>query len=397
MSGPPAMLDAPQPLTLEEAESIAIASHPAIAEQQAMIRAARGECLQVGLAPNPTAGYTASEVGNEGNAGQQGLYVGQQFIRGNKLQLNRQVASQQVHVLEQQLTAEMLRVRTRVRIALYKVLLTQRQVDLTTGLVDVSKQAAKTVSDLFDAKEARRLDVLQAQIESDRILVKLRQAEANRDAAWRELAVAMGQPTTARRDVQADLESLGWAYDWDTSRQMLLEGSPELAALMMDVERARAAVARACAEPISDVSAQVSVQYDDSTEDTVTGIQVGMPIPIWNRNQGGIAKARNELTAAQRRLEAYELQLTSQLAEKLRQYSAAKAQADAYRGGILQRAEENLSLTRESYQAGESNYLELLTVQRTYFESNLDYLGSLGEVNRSVQLLNGFLLGEPTE
>ena len=382
------------PLSLSEAESIAEASHPAIAEKAALVRAARGNYVQVGLPPNPSAGYVGSEIGNDGKGGQQGAYVSQTFIRGNKLELNRQVACQEIRVLQQELAAEQFRVRNRVRIALYSVLLAQREVDLTSGLVEVSTQASDTVTKLFDAQEARRVDVLQANIERDRIVIKLRQAEAKRDAAWRKLAIAMGQPEMARRQVEADLESLGWTHDWDETKQMLLEGSPELAGLMMEIQKARAVLSRACVEPVPDVTAQLSVQYDDSTDYTVTGVQIGMPIPLWNRNQGGIAEARSKLTAAQRKMETVELDLSSQLADRMRQYAAAKAQADAYREGILGRAEENLQLTRESYQAGELDYLELLTVQRTYFESNLDYLNSLGQVNQSVQLISGFLLGE---
>ena len=36
------------------------------------------------------------------------------------------------------------------------------------------------------------------------------------------------------------------------------------------------------------------MQYDDATEDTIAGAQVTLPLPIWNRNQGGVAKAQAE-------------------------------------------------------------------------------------------------------
>lgn len=387
------LLSTAAPLSLDSAESIALQTHPAIAEAAARVRAARGNQLQVGLPPNPTVGYVAGEVGDDGQAGQQGMYAGQKFIRGNKLGLNRQVAAQQVRELQQQWAAERLRVLTAVRIAFYDAYLAQREVELSEALVGVSSQASKSVKQLFEAQEARRIDVLQADIELERIRVKLVQARAKRDAAWRRLAVAMGQPNLATQPVEADPADLVWPHDWDTSREMVLGSSPEVSALAIDISRARAALARACAEPVPDVSTQVSVQYDNSTDTTIAGVQVGMPIPLWNRNQGGISQARSELTAAQRRLEAVELDLTAQLAQMMREFESAKAQADAYQQGILRRAQENMELTQQSYNAGETSYLELLTVQRTYFESNLDYLSTLGQVNRSVQTLTGFLVG----
>jgi outer membrane protein, heavy metal efflux system len=380
------------PLTLADAEALALASHPAIAEAASRVRAARSNCLQVGLPPNPTIGYVGSEIGDEGTAGQQGMYVGQQFIRGNKLELNRQVACQEVRKLEQQLIAQRLRVLTAVRIAFFEVYLAQREIALAGQLVDVSRQATQSVEQLLAVKEARRIDVLQAQIELQRIDVKQQQAVLRRDAAWRRLTAAMNQPNNAPRWVEADPQSLRWPYDWESSKQMLLDQSPQVAALVVDIARARAALARQCAEPIPDVSAQVSVQYSAAGDEMLTGVQVGMPIPLWNRNQGGIGEARHQLAAAKHRLQRVELELTAQLAELLRQFEAAQAQADAYQNGILTRAQQNLDLTRQAYEAGESSYLELLTVQRTFFESNLDYLGALGEVNQSVQVLAGFLL-----
>src|SRR5690606_13600819 len=85
----------PTTLTLAEVESLAIAANPTLAEAAARVRAARGEQHQVGLAPNPVVGYAASEIGDEGRAGQQGMLVGQEFIRGNKLGLNRAVAGRE--------------------------------------------------------------------------------------------------------------------------------------------------------------------------------------------------------------------------------------------------------------------------------------------------------------
>lgn len=384
-------------LRLEAAEAFATSAHPALAEAAARVRAARANTLQVGLPPNPSVGYLGSEIGNDGRAGQQGLYAEQQFIRGNKLGLNRAVASQEVRELEQQYNAEQLRVLTAVRIAFYEVYLAQREIELSEQLVGVGQQAASSVEKLLEAQEARRIDVLQAEIELERIHVKLSQAHAKHAGAWRRLAAAMGQPERAMQLVDADPAKLAWPHNWETSREMLLASSPEVAALLADISRARAAIARACVEPVPDVTAQMSMQYDNATQDAIAGVQIGMPIPIWNRNQGGIGEARHELTAARRRLDAVELDLTAKLADRMRQFEAAKAQADAYQSGILRRADENLDLVKQSYEAGESGYLELLTVQRTYFESNLDYLATLGEVNQAVQQLAGLLVGTRTE
>ncbi len=379
-------------LTLAEAEGLALASHPQIAEAAARVRAARYHCVQVGLPPNPTAGYVATEVGNEGQAGQQGFYVGQQFIRGNKLGLNRAVACREVIRLEQELAAQQMRVLTTVRVSFVEAYLAQREVDLATSLVEVSTQARASVQDLLDAKEARKTDLLQAEIEQQRISARRAQAQANLDAAWRRLAAAVGQAGLEPQRVEIEPDKIQWPHGWQQTLDMLLTSSPEVASAMAEVERAQAAWRRARAEPIPDLNTQLAVQYDDATQDTVASIQLGAPIPLWNRNQGGIGKAGQEVVAARRQLEAVEVRLSRDLATTFQQYEASQARAVAYREEILSRAEQNLGLVRQAFSAGEASFLDLLTVQRTYFESNLDYLETLGEVSRSVQLLNGLLL-----
>lgn len=384
---------APRGVSLASFEEIAISSHPSILALAAQVKAARCKRYQAGLPPNPTVGYLASEIGNEGNAGQQGVFVGQRFIRGNKLGLDQAVICHEIRQLEQQLAAQHLRVLTIVRTTFFNAYLAQREVELSEQLVEVSRQAADSVKQLLDAQEARRTDVLQAEIESQRIAARLLQATYTWDAAWRRLAAAVGQPAMAKRRIMADPATIHWAQGWEETRQSLLAGSPQIAAAVIEVSRAKAAWRRARAEPIPDVNAQVSMQYDDSTTDTVAGVQVGVSLPIWNRNQGRIGQACHGVTAAQRRLESLELSLTQQLAMRMQQYQGAEARSDAFRTGILDRAEENMELVQQAYEAGEATYLDLLTVQRTFFESNLDYLAALREVNTSVQLLGGFLLG----
>ena len=392
---PPAV-EAPA-LSLAEVEGLALSSNPTLAEAAAHVRAARGEQLQVGLPPNPTYGYVASEVGNEGRAGQQGLIVGQEFIRGNKLGLNRAVASREAMQAEQRFAAQERRVLTDVRIAFYEAYLAQQRLELSRSLQLIGRQAVATADALLNAQEGRRTDLLQAEIEGQRANIDLAQAESNVSGAWRRMAALVGQQEMPMQPLAADLDALRWSSPWNETLLELLAESPEVAEAVAAVERARFAVARACAEPIPDVTAQAMVQYDDSTNDTVAGAQVTLPLPLWNRNQGGIAKAQAELTAAHRHLNVIEQRLQHDLATQFQQYEMSLARADAIKGEILNRAQTNLDLATEGYRAGELGFLDFLTMQRTYFQANLEYLTALGDLNQSVQMLNGLMLAGSLE
>ena len=149
----PQCLPSPDGLTLELLEQMALGSNPAIAQSAARLRAVRGKWVQVGLKPNPTVGYLGSEIGNDGAAGQQGGFVGQNFITAQKLQRNRAVVSAEIGRAEQDLAAAQRRVLTDVRQSYYNALLAQRRVELAVELVRVASEAAKSSKSLYQAEE----------------------------------------------------------------------------------------------------------------------------------------------------------------------------------------------------------------------------------------------------
>jgi cobalt-zinc-cadmium efflux system outer membrane protein len=379
-------------LTLDAVEQLALAGNPSLAEATALVRAARGQQYQVGLPPNPIAGYLGSEIGNEGQAGQEGLVVGQEFVRGNKLALNRAVEAREVMRLEQRYAAQQQRVLTDVRIAFFNAYIAGRRVELSRSLQTVGRQSVSTADALLQAQEGRRTDLLQAEIESQRANIDLAQAENIQAAAWRQLAAVVGHAELPVQPLAADVAQVQWLCTWEESIAQLLRDSPEVAEAVAGIEKARVALARAQVEPIPNVIAEGSVQYDDATQYTIAGAQVVLPFPVWNKNQGGIAKAQADVVAARRRLEMVELRLERDLALEFQTYETALARTTTIRDEILARAQQTLDAATHAYGAGELNFLDYLTVQRTYFQANLEYLTALGELCRSVEMLRGMLL-----
>ena len=270
------------PLDASSLEAMAVANNPALAEAAARVRALKGKWVQVGLPPNPTVGYVAGEIGNEGNAGQQGGFAGQQFITGGKLQRNRDVVAAEILRAEQDLAAMDRRVRTDVRQAYYEAMLAQRRIALAEELVRVSEEAVTASKSLVEAEEIPVAGLLQTEIQQQNAQVLLRTAGNQQQQAWRRLAAVVGEPGLSPRPLEGEVEELPGPLGWDEQLIRLQTESPEVAAAMAEVERARRSLARACVEPLPNINTQVSVQYDDSTEDTIAGVQIGLPLPLWN-------------------------------------------------------------------------------------------------------------------
>ena len=379
-------------LTLSELEDIALGNNPAMAIAAARLDAAHGKWLQVGLPPNPIIGYSGDEMGDQGTSGQQGGFIGQTFVRGAKLQLNRAVVDQEIIIAQQILITQQFRVLTDVRSAFYDVLVAQRRMVTARELVTITQQAVKASEDLFKAKEVSQSIVLQARVESDRLKILLRNAQNQHSAAWRRLSTVAGNPDMQPRPLAGKLDGAMPKLAWDDALRRLLSESPEMAVAAAQVERARRAVDRAHAEVIPDLFVQVGVQQDSSTGDTITGVEVGLPLPIWNRNQGGIQQAEAKLTAAERNVDRVRLNLESRLAVVFQDYSNALYQVDQYSNQILPNADKARQLVARGYQGGEVGFLTLLTAQRTYFQTRLSYIESLREMWIRATEIEGLLL-----
>jgi cobalt-zinc-cadmium efflux system outer membrane protein len=387
-------LQPPPALTLDELEALALAGNPSIVRGEALVSAARGNWLQVGLPPNPIAGYEGQQIGSGGRAEQDGIFFGQEFVRGGKLRLNREVAAQEVSRAEQNLAAQRQRVLTDVRIAYYAVLISERQERLAAEILRIAQEGVKTAETLLKAMEVGRGDLLQSQLELETASILVQNARNRRTAAWQALAAVTGQAQLTARPLAGDVEEDRRAATYDEISARLLGESPEIAVAVANLERARWVLQRARVEAVPNITVQGLVNWRDNgigggPDGAVT---VGLPIPAWNRNQGAIRQAQCEVVAAEQALAQVELDLVNRLAPVYERYANARNQVERYRGKILPAAQESLELSRKLYAAGETGYVSLLTAQRTHSQTNLNYLESLRELRASESELAGLLL-----
>jgi outer membrane protein, heavy metal efflux system len=346
------------------------------------------------LPPNPTAGYEGQQLGSGGRAEQHGVLFTQEIVRGGKLRLNRAVAEQQLARAEQELAMQQQRVLTDVRISFYQVLLAQRQIDLTENLVRISRQGATAVEALFRGKEANRSDVLQSQLEVENAQILAQNARNRHDSAWRSLSVVVGNPDLPPQALDGDAYAPPIEFDYKETLSYLQTASPEIATAMTEISLARFALQRACVEPIPNISVQGLINVVDNGIGGKAdgGIAVSMPIPVFNRNQGGISKAQHEIAAAEQALQQVELSLHVRLAPIFERYANARNQVQRYSAVILPAAQESLDLMRQTYEAGESTFISLLTAQRTFSQTNLNYLEALRELRTAEAEIEGMLL-----
>lgn len=383
--------DAQPAATLELLEQLALSSNPTLLEFQARVDAANGRWLQVGLKPNPVASISAQEIGNEDSAGQYGALVGQEFVTANKLELNRNAAAWRVKQAEQELQAQQLRVLNDVRRGFYAVRVAQERVNVAGELHDIAQESVAKSRELIKFQEPATV-LTQAEIEAELAAVIVDNATIQKQASWRRLAAAIGQPDLPMQTVHGELSADAPDVAWNETLDRLHRESPEIAAVAAEVERSRWALQRACAQATPNVTLQAGVFYDDGSSDPFATLQMSMPLPVNDWNQGGIAEAEANVMAAEQSVQRVELSLQQRLASVYQQYQQSKKQAQRYETTILEKASENLDLNRKSYNSGQSSYLAVLTAQRSYFQAKLAWLNALDQLWSATLQMEGLLL-----
>ena len=388
-------------LTLAELERRALAANPTIAQAAAQVTATEARMAQAGRWANPSIGYTAEEVSNSVTirGGEHGFFVEQVFPISGKLGATQaifaRVADQAVAIRE----AQRLRVINTVRTLYYEALIAARRVAVRNDLAALSDEAVDVSRRLANVGAADRTDLLASEIEAEQARLAVDDARNAERRIWQHLVQVIGDPMLGPQPLAGDPDENLPTLNADLALATLLRESPELAAAEAGVERARAELVRSRKEQNPDLVVRAGPRYNRELLDPGPKpvgweffADVGVSVPLWNRNEAGIAAAEAELGRATAELTRVELVLRSRLAEVFEQYATATARVRAYREDIVPRAVESHRLFLGRYQDMAAAYPQVLVAQRTRFQVTEEYLEALATSWRAAVLIEGRLL-----
>jgi cobalt-zinc-cadmium efflux system outer membrane protein len=393
LPSPAEKIDDNLPVTINDLTRLALEQNPRLAQAGFAVEAARGRAIQAGLYPNPVFEFTADELGDRtGPAGILSPFLSQEIVRGGKLQLGRAAGEREVDQATLTLAAQRYALLSEVRQAYIDTLTVQARVELLGMAVRITEEAAAAVRKLIEAKQASRLDLLLIETDVARFQAEREAAEAELPAAIRRLAAVIGVPEARLGRVAGSLDPPFPVYDLERVQAFVLATNPEALAARVGVDRSRLLLQRAYAEAIPNVTLAAGYTRQSQNLSNNWGFAVQLPLPVWNRNQGGIREATANLGDATQEVRRIEADLADRVATAVRNYSAAVKRAERYRTDVLPRAKESFALSVQAYQAGVFDYARVVDAQRGIAQASLEYVASLGEAWRAAAVLSGLLL-----
>jgi cobalt-zinc-cadmium efflux system outer membrane protein len=150
-----------------------------------------------------------------------------------------------------------------------------------------------------------------------------------------------------------------------------IQQNPRIARWANELDQRRAAVDLAKANAIPDVTVGVGVRNFQETNDNAAVAAVSIPLPLFNRNQGEIAKARFGVLKARMDEEAAKAEVRAELEEAYQRMAAAYQEAASLRDTVLPAAKRSYEAFENSYTQGKAEYLDVLDAQRQLLEFQL--------------------------
>ncbi|MGB3121899.1 MAG: TolC family protein [Verrucomicrobiales bacterium] len=375
-------------LTLLRALELALLHSPELVASSHTVWAAEGNAKQQGARPNPEIGLDASEFAGSGarqgfDAAETSVSLSQSFELGGKRAKRQRVARLEARLAGWDYEAKRMDILAETQKAFVDVLHAQGQLALVDSLLSVVEEMRKAAAERVKSGKVSLLEETKAGVEVASVRIARERARQELATARKRLAASWGGTAPVFTEAAGDLEITMDVAPLDKFSPLLGE-IPEVARWNEEVALARESLALAKAERVPDlgVSAGISRFEEDGTTAGMLGVSV--PLPLFDRNAGGILSAEHQATRAELEQHAAELRAMNDLVEAHSRLEMARMEALAIKTELLPGAQQAFDAAQAGYREGKFGQLEMLDTRRTLSEARSRYLEVLAAYHKAV-------------
>jgi outer membrane protein, heavy metal efflux system len=327
-----------RPLTLADLQRLALSNSPNFRQAAANVEATRGAAVQAGAYPNPSIGFQEDTVGTAGGPGYVGGFLNQVIKTGNKLQLQRAAATMDLRNAELALKRAKTDLTHTIRGDYYQVLVAQENVRVSRALADFTSAVYDIqVKNVRLGGFAAPYEPMQLRVLAWQAQAALVQARNRYTGAWKQLAAAMGLPGMHPTELAGRVDTPIPVYDHAAVLARALQSHTDVLTAENTLTQARFRLKLAQVQVVPDVTVNVVLQkdYTGPPFGFVYSLQAGVPVPIFDRNQGGIYQAQSLVVQASEESHRVRDDLTTRLAVAFEAYENNRVLLRIYRDKIL--------------------------------------------------------------
>jgi len=419
---PPGPVEAPGPVTVQEPMSEAAAAPvegfpsrpdldqvleraadvPLVVAARAAVLREQGGLRQAGLAPNPVLRMSVQQWDFDdlgGGPARRWIRLYERFETGGKRGARKEVAEWRVREASATERWERFRVAEAAATAHQEAAVYQER-------VRIREQTLETQQELVDLKGARvesgrekEAVLIPLHAELGELTVRLAQERAQARAALRRLEGVLALPTGALEGVEGGLTLIDRVLPPVTNDEDWAEINPEIGALAAAEQAARSSVEHARSLAAPDVT--IGLGYENRTETLqgpgqTFGLFFDIPLPVIDRNQGGVEAAEAEMRRNAALKEDRIARVSARHAEISELVVAFRRNRELYATRIVPARQRDFDLAKQGFDSGRLDRIVLTEARLRLLGSRADLLGV--EERLTILVLEGLaLLGLPPD
>ena len=393
-----AWADTPNPtaaiLTEDEAIALFFQRNLGLIAAKYNVDQSRAEEIIAAAIPNPVFSFWLVELSNQWKVSNQNtrslpgytIMIQQLIETAGKRGLRMEGAEMGTEAAELDLMDVIRVLSNAVRHAFYGLLLAQKNLDVAKDNLARYQRILEANQIRLEAGDISEIDYTRIEVENLKAQGELDRTETALKQARTELLLLLGWPensltlTAAEAWPKSNLKDD--LYREDALTRKALATRPDFRAAKVRIDQAGKNLELARRLVYPDVTVTAAYAKDPGNYFTNTGqLALSMPLPIFYRQEGEIAKAGVALNNAEINLRQTEQNVKADVVKALSAWKSADAIAKRFEQSVLERIEKLRVAQEFAYQKGATGLLGLIDAERSYRAMMLNYYTALA--NRS--------------
>ncbi len=382
-------------LALAQALSLSLLHNPQLEASAWQLSASEAAILQNTLSPNPVLGLKVENVGGDGTLSQfdgavTTLRISQAIELGDKRTRRTRVARSEHTRWAWDYEAQRLNVIGETGRRYVDVLARQQDLELAQQALELANGLHVIVKDRIhqgvtptSELDKTLVQVTARQIDLENKIQQLKSSRQRLAAMWGSSTAQYSQLTGQLTDTQ-DIPALD-------DLMPLIHRNPDIARWTAEIALRKAAVDLNTAKAYPNLTVGGGVRRFNATDQDAYVFELGMPLPLIDRNQGATRQARFNLLTAKALKRNAQTTVHTELNELHNTLCANHHAVTALRDQSLPAARSAFSAAQKAFQHGVTDYINVLDAERTLINTQYTYIDSLAAFHKTLITLESFL------
>jgi cobalt-zinc-cadmium efflux system outer membrane protein len=383
-------------ITLDEAIDLALAHNHSIKATRTMILQNQAQEITANLRPNPTLGADSQFVpffspqdfsgDNLNNVQQFDVGLGYLFERGRKRHWRLQAARDQTAVTRAQVTDAERTLAFNVGQQFVSVVLAESTLEFALQDLNGFQQTVDISELQYKAGYIGEGDYLKIKLQLLQFQTDVSSARLAKKQALVALRQFLGYDAVpADYDVVGDLAYQPLKATEEDLQMKALTNRPDFRAAELGVTAAQSQISLAKANAKVDING--TYDFTHVSGENTASIFVNFELPIFNRNQGEIARTGYALTQAQEQQQSASDTVLSDVANAFEAVRSNEEVVQLYTSGYLKQAQDSRDISEYAYKRGAASLLDFLDAERSYRSVQLAYRQALASYMTALEQL----------